>query len=170
MNMKLIGALLMMLGCGGVGFSMTKNHKKEENAMLELCRSLEWMILELNYRMPPLSSVCRGAADVCKGCISRVFERLANELDRQITPDAYACMVAALASVPGVPERVTMHLKDLGTSFGKFDLQGQISGLETTLALCKGELQIMKNGREVRLRTYQTLGLCAGAALVILLL
>jgi hypothetical protein len=51
---------------------------------------------------------------------------------------------------------------------GKFDIDGQINGLEAVRSLCRRMLDELTSGREVRLRNYQTLGLCAGAALVIL--
>lgn len=161
---------MIICGCGGVGFTMIRYYKKQEKTLQDLCHSLEWMILELDYHMPALPAVCRGAANISTGCISKVFLCLADELDRQITPDAHTCMMVAISRVSDIPERTIVHLKDLGTSIGKFDLQGQIVGLKTILIMCKGELQVMKKGSEVRLRNYQTLGLCAGAALVILLL
>jgi hypothetical protein len=51
---------------------------------------------------------------------------------------------------------------------GRFDLEGQLNGLEAVRTRCRDWLDELISGREVRLRNYQTLGLCAGAALVIL--
>jgi len=58
----------------------------------------------------------------------------------------------------------------LGTSLGRYDLPGQVKGLQNVREECTLELEKMKNNQEERLRSYQTLGLCAGTALVILLL
>ncbi len=168
MTIKIFGAILIIASCGGLGFSLCQNHRREEQAVEQLAQSLDWMVWELNYRMPPLAALCRGAAEAGKGTVSQVLQQLANELDSQLTPDISACMSAAIASVPRLPERATEHLKALGTSIGRFDLQGQISALESAAALCKRDLQHMSSCREMRMRNYQTLGLCAGAALVIL--
>ncbi len=165
---KLLGAVCIIAGCGGVGFSMCCNYRKQEQAMQQLLRGLEWMILELNYRMPPLAALCRGAAAEINGTVGQVFLQFADELDHQLTPDVSTCMAAAISATARVPEAVKGHLWALGTSLGRFDLQGQICGLEAAAALCKRDLQLMSSGRDVRLRNYQTLGLCAGAALVIL--
>ena len=47
-------------------------------------------------------------------------------------------------------------------------MAGQLLGLEEQRRRCNAELEKLNAGKEDRLRSYQTLGLCAGAALVIL--
>ena len=56
----------------------------------------------------------------------------------------------------------------MGSSLGRFDLDGQLLGLEAVRVYCQEQLSEMSKDRDVRLRSYQTLGLCAGAALAIL--
>ena len=58
----------------------------------------------------------------------------------------------------------------LGSSLGRFDLAGQLKGLSAVKGQCALELQELRTDREPRLRSYRVLGLCAGAALVILLI
>jgi hypothetical protein len=59
-------------------------------------------------------------------------------------------------------------LQELGTSLGRFDLFGQLEALEAEEKSCKANLETIINGQDVRLRTCRTLGICCGAALVIL--
>ncbi len=168
--MKLLGAVLIIVGCGGIGFSMCHTHRRLEQALEQLMRSLDWMVWELNCRMPPLNALCRGAAQVSKGSVRRVLDKLAQELDAQVTPDASSCMTAALAKVPNLPPQLTEHFQNLGTSLGHFDLQGQIAALESASMLCRRDLDELGRNRQLRLRNYQTLGICTGVALVILFL
>lgn len=168
--MKLLGAVLIIVGCGGVGFAMCQNHRYIERTMEQLIKSLDWMVLELNFRMPPLSELCSGAAKITNGCVSRMLEKLSVELERQLTPDVATCMEAVLASESKVPPLLEAHLHDLGTRLGQLDLQGQISELEKAVALCRRDVEDLRNNRDLRLRNYQTLGICAGVALVILFL
>ena len=56
----------------------------------------------------------------------------------------------------------------LGTSLGRFDLTGQLNGLEQVRSHCRRELEALAGNRDQRVRGYQTLGICAGAALAIL--
>jgi stage III sporulation protein AB len=79
-------------------------------------------------------------------------------------------MNAALSKTKGLPQRTRKNLQALGASLGQFDLQGQLSGLESARKQCRRELEELSKDRDVRLRSYQTLGLCAGSALALLFL
>ena len=168
--MKWIGAALVIIGCGGFGFLMAANHRSAENALRQLTSALDFMECELRYRMTPLPQLCRDAASERTGIIRKVLTLLAMELDAQITPEVSTCMGAALAGVNGMPVSVEKVFCELGKSLGRFDLDGQLKGLEHARRQCRMELDALAVNRDVRLRSYQTLGLCAGAALAILFL
>ena len=61
-------------------------------------------------------------------------------------------------------------LRELGTSLGQFHLNGQLAGLRTMKAHSEYILEELSRNRDNRLRSYQTLGICTGAALAILLI
>lgn len=170
MNLKLIGAILIIVGCGGVGFSMAAAHRREEKALRQLIGALDYMGCELQYHLTPLPLLCRNAAAESGGAVSQVLLCLAAELENQIAPDASVCMNAAVAKTPRLPQRAKKNLLSLGNCLGRFDLQGQLSGLEGARQQCRRELDELTTDRDVRLRSYQTLGLCAGSALAILFL
>ena len=170
MNAKLIGAALIIAGCGGVGFSMAAAHRREEKALRQLIRALDYMGCELQYRLTPLPELCRCAASEGGGAVSQVLVHLATELEAQVAPDAGSCMNAALTKTAGLPPQTRKNLHILGMSLGQFDLQGQLTGLEAARKQCRRELDELTKNRDVRLRSYQTLGLCAGSALAILFL
>lgn len=168
MNYKWLGAILVIIGCGGFGFCMASSHRKTESMLRQLISALNYMECELQYRLTPLPELCRQAAKEGKGAVRETFLRLAGELEQQISPDAASCMIGALAYVPELPRNIREVFKELGKKLGCFDLSGQLSGLESVRAYCRRELEELEKNRDVRLRSYQTLGLCAGAALAIL--
>jgi stage III sporulation protein AB len=170
MTIKLIGAGMIIAACGAVGFSMAASHRREEVALRQLIRAMDYMGCELQYRLTPLPELCRNAAAESAGVVSQALLCLAGELENQIAPDASSCMNAALSKTHRLPKRAEENLRLLGSSLGRFDLQGQLSGLEQTRHQCRRELEELTNNRDVRLRSYQTLGLCAGSALAILFL
>ncbi len=170
MSIKWMGAVLVVLGCGGFGFSMTMAYRRKEALLGQLIRALEYMRCELSYRLTPLPQLCRNAANAVTGPVNLLFSRLAAELDAQVSPDAGLCMDAALANFPGIPEDVAQQIRELGQTLGQFDLPGQLRGLELCTEAARSTLHQMQENRTNRLRSYQTLGLCAGAALAILLL
>ncbi len=170
MSLKLIGAVCIIAACGGVGFSMAAAHRREEQALRQLIRALDYMGCELQYHLTPLPELCRHAAAECGGCIRQVLLALAAELESQVAPDVSTCMNAAIAKIPRIPQRLRGELARFGSSLGRFDLQGQLDGLEAARQQFRRDLENLSKNRDVRLRSYQTLGLCAGSALAILFL
>lgn len=168
MSIKWIGALLVIAGCGGVGFTMAAAYKREEWSLRSLICALDFMACELQFRLLPLPELCRQAGAECRSIVGTVLTNLASELENQISPDADSCMYAALAKTENVPGRTENALRLLGTSLGRFDLEGQLKGLEQVRSHCRRVLEEMSQDRNQRIRGYQTLGLCAGAAMAIL--
>lgn len=168
MIFKWIGAVMILLGCGGFGFSLAAAHRREERALQEMISGLDYMQCELQYHLTPLPALCYQTARQVSGTVQTLFLALAQEMENQIRPDAEHCMIAALYKTEELPKRCREAAKRLGKTLGRFDLEGQLSGLEAVRTLCRRWMDELSNGREVRLRNYQTLGLCAGAALAIL--
>lgn len=168
--LKWIGAMFIILGCGSVGFAMSVAYRREESNLSQLISALDFMQCELQYRLTPLPDLCRLTASQCRGALRTVFVTLACELEDQISPDVFHCMNAALAKVKNLPIRTEEALRILGRTLGRFDLDGQLLGLENARHNCRTMLEKLNENRDVRLRSYQTLSLCAGAALAILFL
>ena len=126
------------------------------------------MICQLHYRMSSLPALCRDASKLGNDPVFQVWSQFASELEQQVSPDVTVCMDAAIATIPALPDTVAGLLRATSTSLGCFDLQGQIQSLEEAVTTCRNKLEQLRGRREVQIRNYQTLGLCTGAALVIL--
>lgn len=168
MIIKILGATLILAACGGVGFKIASNYIKEERTIRQLIYILDFMSSEMQYRLTPLPELCKQAANESKGVLSRVFAKLAEELVNQVAPNVSHCMSVALSSRTDIPPATTEMLKMLGNSLGRFDMNGQLRGLDAVRSQCKEKLNDLIQNKDVRLRSYKTLGLCAGAAMVIL--
>lgn len=169
MSIKWIGAILIICGCGYVGFSMGASFRREEREMRNFIGALDYMSCELQYRMTPLPVLCRAAGRERAGYVGKLLTNLACELESQISPDVESCLNMAVAATGILSGRFSEAVAILGTSLGRFDLDGQLQGLEAVRTFCRAELDSMTAGKTERLRCYQTLGLCTGAALAILL-
>lgn len=168
MTIKLIGAILIIVSCAGMGFSMAASQIKAERSLEQLILATEWMTNELQHHMSPLPDLCRQAAIQVHGRLRTILITLADELDRQEHSDAHACMSVALENEKDLPESAAKHLHRLGQSIGRFDLAGQLSGLESVRQSAQRELDGLRANMDTRIRSYRTLGICAGAALAIL--
>ena len=168
MNLKLMGAVLVIIGCGGFGFLIAATHRREEKTLREFLSALDYMECELQYRLTPLPDLCRLTAAQAGGMVRNAFRLLAAELEDQISPDVERCMRAVLCKMKDLPKFTRDNMAFLGKSLGRFDLEGQLKGLEAVRANCRRDIDALSQNRDVRLRSYQTLGLCAGAAMAIL--
>lgn len=168
MSFKWIGAMLIVAGCGGFGFALAASHKREMELLRHMIHALNYMECELQYSLTPLPQLCRKVGNTIKGSIRAIFLQLSEEMERQLSPDVQSCMNAVLALREDLSPQLKDILRDLGICLGRFDLPGQLQGLESVRRTCTKQLEYIGKDADTRFRSYQTLGLCAGAALAIL--
>lgn len=166
---KWIGAVFVVIACGGFGFSLAASHRREIQLLRQIRICLQFMECELKYHLTPLPDLCRQTAKETGGIIRTMLLSLAQELDQQTAPDVFFCMSETVRKyrdqLPGNVRKIFLRM---GKSLGRFDLAGQLKGLESVCNICEEELALLNQNRDIRFRNYQTLGLCAGLALVIL--
>lgn len=168
MNIKWIGAILIIFGCSGAGFSIARAYRTDQKLLQNIIRAISYMENVLLYNLTPLPDLCRQAGKETSGIVHEVFLNLARELDWQIAPDAYSCMYEALGKSHTLSPKIRRYFLQLGTSLGRFDLTGQVRELEAIRSSCEKELTMLDNNLDNRIRSYKTLGICAGMALAIL--
>lgn len=166
--MKLIGAMFVICACGWFGFSLVLNHKQEEASLGALISALDYMQCELQFHLTPLPELCSQIGRQQTDNVGKLFARISGILELQQIPDVGSCVRQGLLESPNLPERTVRAMETLGATLGRFDLPGQIAGIESVRTQCRQELESLRKNRDERLRSYQTLGLCAGAALAIL--
>lgn len=166
---RILGAGMIFFGCGGFGFTMAASNRRDEACLVQLNAGLEYMICELSYRQTPLPELCRGTASICGNQVGVFFLELAKELEKQLAPDVQVCVYEVLERMR-ISGGLRRLLQEVGTTLGRFDLTGQLRGLEGAVRSVELELRRIRDGASQRRRSYQTLGLCAGAAAAILLL
>ena len=168
MSIRWIGATLIICSTGLVGFKISASYRLEEEMLRQLMGALDYMVCELRYRQSALPDICQQIGHERKGFIGKLFANLAIELNAQLSPDVQSCLAAAASSTGYISGKIEEAICIMGASLGKFDLDGQLLGLEAVRNYCREQLAEMTKDRDSRLRSYQTLGLCAGAALAIL--
>ena len=162
--------LIVTAGCGGVGVRMAWQARQEGKNLRSLVESLQEMENQLEYQMLPLPELCRRAGERSEGVVGQILGQMSRELTRQIAPNADCCMQEVLAKQKELEPQLRQLFEKLGTSLGRFDLTGQLEGLRSLRAEAAHCLERHQSGEAERVKSYQTLGLCAGAALAILFL
>lgn len=168
MTLKLFGGIFIIVGCGGVGYLMAASHRREARSLNQFIAAITYMQCEIEYRITPLPELCAQTALQCSGPLRCAFLSLVTELNNQISPDVECCMISALKATRNLPQLTYHAMEALGKALGNFGLEGQLKGLESISNESKQILTAFTTNQEVKLRSYQTLGICAGAVLVIL--
>lgn len=168
MQYKWIGAVLILASCSGFGLSVAASCRREISILRQIIHMTILMESELMYRLTPLPDLCRKVGNMVGGVTGKLLHTMAGELDRKSQPDVTGCMRSALETADRLPGSMRRIFLMLGVSLGQYDLPGQLKGLASVRASGEDALRKLEQNKETRLRSYQTLGLCAGLALVIL--
>lgn len=168
MQMKWFGAVMIIAACGGFGFSIAASYRKQIATLTQIIILIRNLQSELHYKLSPLPDLVIHAAKDITGPIRQLMVDFASELERRVAPDVISCMRAALAKTKCESGMVRTILLELASVLGKYDFEGQLKGLAYISQLCTSKIEELRKNRNERIRCYQTLGMCAGAALVIL--
>ena len=168
MNYRVIGAACIIAACGVWGGVAAGQYTQKISLLRQMRTLMDYFECELRYRNLPLPQLIRQASEQVTGKLRMVLLCLSEELDAQVRPNAQCCMMAALQQCREIPMPVYQILMNLGTSLGKYDTQGQLIGVEAARAECVKALDTLERDCQTRVRSLKTLGLCAGAAIVIL--
>lgn len=170
MTTKLIGAVIIISGCGGFGILLTINYKRQEQLLNHMIKALEIMGNELRFRLTPLPYLCVIVSKSVSNPLKTFFLDLSYELNKRKEPDVLSCIRCVLAKSK-IPEGKTREiLVELGGTLGMYDLEGQEKGLQRIQKMCIMEADEYRLHYKDRTRCYKTLGICTGAAISILFL
>lgn len=170
MILQPLGAVLIVGSSSYCGFAIAARYRMEERQLKQLHLAVTEMQCGLSYQLTPLPELAAAGAKRTTGELNRVLTVFSENLSNQLFPDAQSCMAAAIGQDSELSDRLVSILHLLGISLGRFDLSGQLKGFEEVQADIDREVQTLAQNRENRLRSYCTLGICAGAALAVLLL
>ena len=168
MILKLIGSLCIILSCGGFGYYLAWQYFREETCLRQMILLIEYMKAELQYNLMPLPKLLYNCVKETDGVVANILYSLTIELEQQLAPDVDYCMRAVISRTKNIPMLTRKVLLSFGKQLGKYDLIGQLQCLDEIKRTCNRHLDTLTAEKHVRLRRYKTLGLCAGAGLVIL--
>lgn len=170
MQIKLVGAVLIFAVCSGFGFYLAEKDRQDVNCLRHLLYSLDYMGNELQYHMTPLPQLLRQAAAQCyHKRLSHIFLQFSHQLEDKYYNDFSVCTNSVMQqykySLPGKSQRI---LDELCRTMGRFDLEGQINSIISVKTSCMNEYDTLRTDLSTRTRSYRTLGICVGVAIVIL--
>ena len=103
MSTKWMGAVFVLVSCGGFGAGIAGGYRRRERLLRQLMNVLENMEAELGYHLIALPELTKQAASDAGGILRDVFLNLTRELSWQAQPDASGCMYAAMEQCHDLP-------------------------------------------------------------------
>lgn len=170
MLLKCFGFLTVFLGCGYIGFRAGSNYRKDITVLRQLCGHIEYMICQLRYHQTSLPELFTQMQNDAQQPLRQLFGKICALFSEQAFSGAHECMLAAVEKMPDLPKMTRSCLMELAVTLGRFDLEGQLRGAESVLHRYTQKVAQMERNSHSQIRSYQVFGLCAGAALAILLI
>ena len=168
--LKMAGILFVVLGASGAGVSMAAGVRRTTSVMRQLLAALEQMKNEIAYRKTALPELMRILSLESHGVVAEFFTNVANDLCSHRETTAGAIIRKHLPPAPIFPANVRQILLQLGNSLGKYDVDSQLQGIELAISRLRNLLDAWQAEQQSRVRSYCTLGVCAGAAIAIIAL
>ena len=166
--LKTLGILMVIAGASGTGFSMALNVHRTSELLQQLLAALELMRNEIACRRTPLPELMRQLQAAVRGPASEFFGRLAGDLERRQVGTVAASVRRQVAATPAFPSPVRQVLLQLGAGLGQYDVPSQLRAVELAAQRLRSLLDQCREQQQARVRSYCTLGVCAGLALAIL--
>lgn len=125
---------------------------------------------EIGFAATPFARLCERAAETDGDAVGAFFRSLAKTALRPELPAEGRTRSAAREAGLSLPQPAMTALERLFDGFGSFDREGQLCQLRLAQAELARLDEELRQSMDGRCRSYQTLGLAAGAAILILVL
>ena len=170
MILKILGVALTIISSSAIGFEIASAYLKEIKQCKQLISALEYVENELTYRHSPLPELFCMFSSRDSGPIGKVLVRTGEMLNEQISASVNDCMNIAITEAEGLSDKLVNVLKQLGNDLGKFDIDGQLNCISAVKVSCELLLKSISTKQTEKVRSMKTIGICAGAAVAILLI
>lgn len=169
--MRLMGAVLVIAGCGALGLAGVASLDGRVRDLGELAAGLDALQRELGWRLAPLPQALEMAARAAHGPAAQFFSRCARESGQS---DGQNFQQVWRDSLNGTPLRLAVGdkvlMERLGPVLGRYDGDSQRVALEDAAAGLRSLQGEASDDRRRLGRVYGMLGVTAGLFLAILLI
>ena len=170
LSIKLLGAILIIGASTWVGLHASRSVKRLDRRLRELCDSLELMKNELCFTNTSFEPLCRRLSESARGEVSTFFRELSQQAGTKDFSPVGAAKRASDAAKLNLPPASFFALERLIDGFGRYDLDGQLRQIELAQQELSAQLARNREDMDSRCRTYELLGICTGAAVIILVI
>lgn len=169
---KLVGMILVVAASSAVGFGFAANIRAQSRQIEALLSALSYMKNEIAYRLTPLPELFYLLGKSAARPVGAFFAACAEALMQNPSASVQGVVRSALSQTPqlAITQQTRQTLLELALSLGKFDANGAGAALELAESRLRQELMVLDSHKRERCRSYETIGVCAGLALAVILL
>lgn len=168
---RIFGMVMVFSACAGLGIHAAGVVRRTVRQLTQLKLSLEMMQCEISYSLTPIGKLCGILSSACGGEVGAFYGAMEQKL-KDGTRSVAEAAGAAMSETTGL--RLTplarQSLMELFGSFGKFGSEEQLKLIALTMERITAELSELSAQKQSRCRCYEALGVCAGLAMVILVI
>lgn len=170
MTIRLIGAVMILSGSGVLGYLMSSAYRREIKLLCQFLELLDAVECELQYRQEPLPAIFDRISKNRSEEVFILFSALADELRSQIQPDVQSCLYSVMSKHSNLPCSLAGLVNKFGRTLGQYSAKGQLLELEAVRQEAKHLKEHLETEQKVKIKNYRALSICAGAAVVIILI
>lgn len=161
--------LILILGLStNIGIKVSQKYKKRELELKEIKSALNMFKSKIKYTYEPIADTFNDIADNYSCNVSNMFRTASNIMKEKSAGDAWNEAVdSTYLNLNSEDKNV---LKSLSKMLGKTDLDGQLKEIELTDNFLNYQIEKAESERQKNEKLYKTLGLVAGAGIVIVLI
>ncbi|MCQ2420751.1 MAG: stage III sporulation protein AB [Clostridia bacterium] len=170
--LKTMGAVLVLLCSGAVGFGFARDIHAQIQQLTALITALENLKGEIESRRTPLPAALMMLAGSENPQIGSFFKLCAENLSVENCSSPYLSIRYALDSCRGLmlSRQTRLTLLSFGMSLGKIDAQSQLSAASLAASRLEQELNTLRQAAPARAKSYRVIGVCTGLALAVVLI
>lgn len=170
--LKVLGAMLIIFATTMYGFHQSLQLSRRPKQIRELIQALQRLETEIVYGYTPLSEALQSAGRPFSPEVAAFFQEVAKQLDSDQGKTAEECWSRALEATWGNTAMKSGErevLERLGSSLGVSDRDDQQKHIKLSISHLQAEEQKANTAQQKYGGMWKSLGLLAGALIVIIL-
>ena len=170
--LKIIGASFIVVASGAVGFGFARAIRLQCAQLEGFLWALDYMQSEMSARLTPLAQIFSMLGACRQKDVALFFMEAARTLSQ---PPGCTVPVSFKRGFQASPalclgQDGVQALYGLSMSLGRFELESQLAAIERAKGSITSILLSLQAQKRARCRSYETIGVCAGLALAVILL
>ncbi len=173
MYLKFIGSLFLMVSATTIGFLKAEELSERVKRLKEFKRMVIFLQGELRFHRATLSEAFGNVAERIEEPFSSFLKEVSERLEAKDSGNfetVWGEMTEKLLHKKGVAKEDGQLLEMLRGSLGYLDLAMQTENLNLVILQTEEAIRLAKEQQEVKGKLYQTMGITAGAFLILLII